>query len=141
MIDGPTIHRQIHFTTGARRRKVVENGPAPAEPATPEGNIPRISRLMALALQYASLIDLGQITDRAELAQLTHISRARATHVMSLLHLAPSVREAILFLPRTTNGRDSIRLSHIRTLCATFDWGKQRKMWTSVQQEAASAAP
>jgi hypothetical protein len=128
-MSGLTIERQVHFQRGRRTRKVIEPGP-PAEPAaTPEGTIPRISRLMALALRFDRLIRAGEITDQADLARLGHVTRARVTQIMNLLQLAPDIQEAILFLPRTAKGRDPIREIMVRPIAAQADWRNQRRMW------------
>lgn len=41
---------------------------------------------------------------------------------MNLLLLAPDIQEALLFLPRTERGRDSIRLRQLQPLAALLDW-------------------
>lgn len=124
-----TIERQVHFHRGRRTRKVIEDGP-PAEPdATPEGTVPRIARLMALALRFDRLIKAGEITDQADLARLGHVTRARVTQIMNLLQLAPDIQEAILFLPRTVKGRDPIREIMVRPIAAQADWRNQRRLW------------
>ena len=53
--------------------------------------IPRISRLMALAIKFDNLIREGKIADYAALARLGHVSRARITLLMHLLDLAPDI--------------------------------------------------
>ena len=124
-----TIKCQVHFTRGKRTRKVIEDGPPPEADTTPEGTIPRISRLMALATRFEQLIKAGEITDQADLARLGNVSRARVTQIMNLLQLAPDIQEAILFLPRTVKGRDPIREIMIRPIAAELDWRKQRRLW------------
>jgi hypothetical protein len=47
------------------------------------GSIPRISRLMALAIRFDQLIREGTVTDQAELARLGHVSGARLTQIMT----------------------------------------------------------
>ncbi|MBP7296179.1 MAG: hypothetical protein KBB56_08980 [Acidobacteria bacterium] len=124
-----TIERQVHFTLGRRTRKVIQEGPPSEQPPVPEGRIPRISRLMALAIRFERLIKDGEIDDQAELARLGNVSRARVTQIMNLLHLAPAIQEAILFLPRTVKGRDPIRERHVRPIAAEPDWHRQRRLW------------
>ncbi len=48
---------------------------------------------------------------------------------MNLLQLAPDIQEAILFLPRTIKGRDSIREIMVRPIAAQADWRNQRRLW------------
>ena len=124
-----TIERQVHFTLGRRTRKVIQEGPPSEQPPVPEGRIPRIARLMALAIRFDRLIKEGEIDDQADLARLGNVSRARVTQIMNLLHLAPEIQEAILFLPRTAKGRDPIREHHVRPITAELEWRKQRRLW------------
>ena len=51
--------------------------------------VPRISRLMALAIRFEDLIRAGGIADYSELAQLGHVSRARITRQQA--HWGPVV--------------------------------------------------
>ena len=128
-MKGLTIERQVHFTRGQRSRKVIEEGLPPAPDPTPTGTIPRISRLMALAIRFERLIKAGEIADQADLARLGSVSRARVTQIMNLLQLAPEIQESLLFLQRTEKGRDPIREIMIRPIAAEPDWRIQRRLW------------
>ena len=132
-MKGLTIQRQIHFGRGRNTRKVIHEGPPPETPPIPPGTIPRISRLMALALRFDRLIKAGEIVDQAEIARLGHVSRARVTQIMNLLLLAPDIQEEILFLPRTQSGRDPIREIMIRPIVTVLNWRKQRRMWKQLR--------
>ena len=132
-----SIKKQVYFTRGMNTRKVMQDSPPPEPSPVPDGRIPRISRLMALAIRFNRLIKEGEITDQADLARLGNVSRARVTQIMNLLQLAPEMQEAILFLPRTAKGRDPIREHHIRPIAAQLDWREQRQMWKEVLTECA----
>lgn len=106
----------------------------PLHPVEP-GNVPRISRLMALALRFERLVRTGEVRDYADLARLGHVSRARITQIMNLLHLAPDIQEDILFLPRTLRGRDAITEHQIRPIVAAPKWAKQRRMWKALKTQ------
>jgi len=129
MTQGLTIQRKFHVRRGHCSRKVIKEGPPPETPPIPAGTIPRISRLMALAIRFDRLIKSGEVTDQADIARLGHVSRARVTQIMNLLLLAPDIQEEVLFLPRTQRGRDPIRERMIRPIAAIPDWRKQRRMW------------
>jgi len=60
---------------------------------------------MALAIHFDGLLRRGQVADLTELARLTMVTQPRITQVMNLLHLAPDIQEALLFLPRGTAWR------------------------------------
>ena len=70
--------------------------------------------------------------DYAELARLGMVSRARISQIMNLLLLAPDIQEAILFLPKTLEGHDPIKLKHMQQICLEMDWGRQRERWGTV---------
>jgi hypothetical protein len=123
-----TIERQVHFSHRTKGRREVKPGPGPTRPAFP-GRVPRVARLMALALRFDQLVNSGAIQDYAELARLGHVTRARITQVMNLLLLAPDIQEALLYLPRTEKGRDAVHLRQLQPIAATVEWWKQRRLW------------
>jgi hypothetical protein len=96
------------------------------------GTIPRISRLMALAIHFDQLIREGVVVDQAELARLGHVSRARLTQIMNMLNLAPDVQEEILRLPSVEQGRDTISERHLRPITAQPNWQEQRRKWQTL---------
>ena len=57
---------------------------------------------------------------------------------MNLLHLAPDIQEAILFLPRVESGRDPVTERELRPLVAMPEWRKQRNLWTSCQPTSSN---
>lgn len=129
-----TIEADIHFERRGRgNRRVLKPGGEPIGDA-PVGRLPRISRLMALAIRFDDLIRSGEVTDYAELARLGHVSRARVTQIMNLLMLAPDIQEEILHLPRVAGGRDPIHLRQLQSIALVPDWRKQRKLWTEFFQ-------
>jgi hypothetical protein len=122
-----TVERSFHVGTGRHSRKEIRQGRGPAP--LPEGRIPRVSRLMALAIRFEQLIAECTVADQAELARLGHVSRARLTQIMNLLNLAPDIQEQLLHLPRVQQGRDPVTERELRPICALADWSKQRRMW------------
>ena len=96
----------------------------PPERGAAGGSIPRIARLMALAIRLEGFIRDGTIQDYAEAARLGRVSRARITQIMKLLNLAPDLQEAILFLsaPALTERR-------LRPVTAHLDWEEQRRLF------------
>ncbi len=112
-----------------RRRTIACRLAQKAEP-TP-GRTPRVARLLALAHRFQGLIDAGVVADYAELARLGHVSRARVSHILSLLNLAPDLQETILFLPPTRRGRDPITLVDLLAIARLFAWQDQRRCWNA----------
>jgi hypothetical protein len=84
---------------------------------------------MALALRLEELVRTGEVANYSALAALGHVTRARICQIMNLLHLAPDIQEALLFLPPTLRGRDAIILADLMPLAAAVDWRKQRRLW------------
>jgi hypothetical protein len=81
------------------------------------GRVPRVAKLMALAIRFDRLIREGKVADRSELARLAHVTQPRMTQIMNLLHLAPDIQEDILFLPPVTEGGlKSMRGFYVRFL-------------------------
>lgn len=102
--------------------------------ATSRGRVPRVARLMALAIRFEHLLGSGAVQDQAELAELGHVTRARVTQIMNLLHLAPDIQEAILSLPLVVAGRAPIQERYIRPIAAETDWNRQRRLWREILQ-------
>jgi hypothetical protein len=125
----------VHFRQGRRSRKELAEGAA--APAAASGRVPRVARLMALAIQFDQMIRDGVVADQAELARLGHVSRARLTQIMNLLHLAPDIQEAVLFLPAATRGHDAVTERTLRKVGAEADWRLQRQIW----RELVSGCP
>ena len=67
-------------------------------PFEPTGQPPRIARLVALVHKLDELVRSGAVRDYGELARLGHISAARLTQIMVLLHLSPAIQEHLMFL-------------------------------------------
>ena len=122
-----TFQTTVHFRKGRSGRKGLKVG---HEPAAPEaGRVPHVSKLMALAIRFDGLVRDGVVTDFAEIARLGHVTRARVTQIMDLLQLAPDIQEAILFLPRTESGHDTVHERDLRPIAAVAEWRRQRRMW------------
>ena len=127
-----TVTKQIHFSMRNRGRREMREGPRPVPQVTGEGRVPRVARLMALAIKIDDLIGSGAIADQAEAARLGHVSRARMTQIMNLLLLAPDIQEQILDLPRVNRGRDPVVETHVRSIVRELSWARQRMMWVDL---------
>jgi len=141
-----TTSHTIECTLTLRRRgrqghRSLPAGPAPlpsspadAAPRSP-GRVPRVARLMALALRYEQLLRAGTVRDYVALAKLGQVTRGRITQIMNLRQLAPDIQEQLLFLPRVQQGRDPISLHHLQPIATILDWRKQRSMWKALQRD------
>jgi hypothetical protein len=123
-----TIELPVHFhRCGRGSRKQLR--PGTQAPPLPSGRVPRVARLMALALRLDGLVRTGQAASSSALASLGHVTRARICQILNLIHLAPDLQEALLFLPPTVHGRDPIILADLMPIAATLDWRQQRRRW------------
>jgi len=134
-----TIEVPVSFPQQGRGRPKEQ--PSGAEAASwPAGRVPRVARLMALALRLEELVRSGQVANYSALAELGHVTRARICQIMTLLQLAPDLQEALLFLPPTVRGRDPILLADLQPIAAAFDWRKQRRLWRKLLPRDATAS-
>jgi hypothetical protein len=123
-----TATHKLEFKSGKRTAKtIVEAGTQPEQP-TP-GRIPRITKMMALAIRLDHLIKSGQVADQAELARVGHVSRARLTQIMDLNLLAPEIQEEFLFWVGSDSRVNSTREREARKIVKFLDWQTQRQIW------------
>jgi hypothetical protein len=134
-----TITRQIHFEVKARR-KIARPGPPP-EPVAPAGRIPRVSKLMALAIRFDQLLHDGVVANQSDLARLAHVTQPRMTQIMNLLHLAPDIQEELLHLPAIDEGNDPITERDLRSVTRMWDWRTQRRVWRGTLASESSSSP
>jgi hypothetical protein len=90
------IERKIEFRRARPRREELPKDVVRSSNVS--NRVPRVARLMAVAIRLDQLIHDGTATDQAELARLGHVTRARLTQIMNLLFLAPDIQEQILQL-------------------------------------------
>jgi hypothetical protein len=117
------------------RRAGRSTKPRPAiEPPT---RIPRVTRLMALAIKFQNMVDRGEVRDYADIARLGYVTRARLTQIMNLLLLAPNIQEVLLseMLPMET----SIPERTLRAVVRMVLWEDQKCELANVHAESATA--
>jgi hypothetical protein len=126
---GGGVHVTVTLARPARRRKAdkpQETDRKPAPISSPR--IPRITRLMALAIKFQGMLDCGAVRDYADLARLGYVTRARVTQIMNLLLLAPDIQEDILDL--TASVEKAVPTERkIRSVAKIVPWGTQRRAW------------
>lgn len=123
-----TVKRKLQLTREAHGRRRV--GAAKKEsPPVEAGRIPRISRLMAVAIRLERMLLTGEVSDVMELARLGHVTQPRMSQILNLALLAPDIQEELLFLPRVTAGKPTIHEKMMRPITTEVDWDRQREMW------------
>jgi hypothetical protein len=131
-----TAKHKLEFKSGKRTAKTIVEASTQTEQPTPV-RLPRITKMMALAIRLNHLIKSGQVTDQAELARVGHVSRARLTQIMDLNLMAPDIQEEILNLSTYQFGSGELRERELRSIAFTLCWRKQRQMWQSIQSRKA----
>ena len=116
-----TVTRTVGFAVRGKRM-------SDREQEQDQARVPRISKLMALAIRYDQMLNDGVVESQSELAELLHVSQPRMTQIMNLLHLAPEIQECILFLEDSTE-RSSCNERNIRSLASKLAWREQARMW------------
>ena len=134
-----TVSGSVHFDRRGRGgRKELITGPAIS---LPTGRVPRVARLMALAVRFEQMLRDGVVRDQAELARLGHVTRARMCQIMSLLHLAPDIQEAVLHLKPVECGRNALVLRDLLPIAIIPDWGRQKTLWSQLLNNECRANP
>jgi hypothetical protein len=137
----PTLTIEVPVTFHHPGQGSPKQWPSGADAASlPAGRVPRVARLMALALRLDDLVRTGQVASYSVLAELGHVTRARICQIMNLIHLAPDLQEALLFLPLTLRGRDAIILADLQPIAAAIDWRKQRRLWRKLLPNRATTS-
>jgi hypothetical protein len=113
---------------GRRNSKVFSSPQAPFDVPGANSSIPRIARLMALAIRFDALLREDKIQDYAELARLGRVTRARMTQIMKLLHLAPDIQEQLLILPNI----EGLNERNLRPVVHQIGWDEQRRMFQRI---------
>ncbi len=124
---GPQVETVL--SRPARGRCQVAAPEARVGPVAPR--LPRITRLMALAIKFQDLIDRGEVQDYAELARLGYVTRARLTQIMNLLLLAPDIQRDILGLGASAD-QMAVAERHVRSVAKFVLWERQRQVWIGV---------
>ena len=73
----------------------------------------KVAQMLAMAHHLQSMIDRGEIRDRAELARRLGISRARVTQILDMTLLAPGIQEEVLFM-EAVDGKEPISERQLR---------------------------
>lgn len=145
-----TVTRSIRFATKDRRKRAVvatsrDAGPLPPEPPAgsrgatdaDEGRVPRVARLMALAIRFDQLLREGVVANQSELAKLARVTQPRMTQIMNLLHLAPDLQEEVLFASPAAGGREVMTEPGLRGIAALPRWAEQRARVAPMLRRAA----
>ena len=122
------VRQPIKFIKQARGRKRIVPADQDSGPVE-SGQIPRVSRLMALAIRLERMLRSGEVADVAELSMISDVTQPRISQILGLTLLAPDIQEELLFLPRVLEGKATIHEKMLRPIVKVIDWDRQRAMW------------
>lgn len=120
---GAEIRFLLH--DGPRRRPHSELG---------SGRLPRVTRILALALSFQDIIAAGGAKNYKELARRTGVTAERLSQVMKLLWLAPSIQQEILYLSGG-GGRYPLSESMVRSIAMKWSWAEQLDLWSRLKKQ------
>ena len=124
----PTIDVEFELETPARACMPVQR-----EPQAYGRQIPRLTRLLALAIKCLEMVERGEVRDYAELARVGYVTRARMSQIMNLVNLAPDIQEEILFLAPEI-GRSHLTETAVRKIACQPLWNRQRLQWQQLRR-------
>jgi len=114
-------------------RSLAATQPAPTRIAA-AGTLPRIARLLALAIKLEGQVREGAVRDYAELARAGRVTGARITQIMSLLYLAPDIQETILFWEEKSHMQPIVE-ANVRHIAQCIHWDEQRRLWRDLVRD------
>jgi len=102
-------------------------------PPPRNGRLPRVTQVMALAIQFQDMIQRGEARDYADLARLGCLTRERMSQIMELVWLAPDIQQEILEFPPSGAARFPISEVAVRKIASPLSWNEQRDAWQTLK--------
>jgi site-specific DNA recombinase len=96
---------------------------------------PTIRKTLLLAHHLNQHLALGKIKDLNQASAWLGINQTRLSHILGLLHLAPSIQTEII--TTEPNALSEIPEYKLRDLSAEADWNKQTILWQELKQAHA----
>jgi hypothetical protein len=135
-----TITAKLRLGRGLKAEQPASDEGAHADSSEHRrGRIPRVARLMALAIRLDGMLQRGEVRSQRELAEVARVTPARLTQILNLLHLAPDIQEQLLQLAVVRSGRDPVTEHELRILSAEISWDTQRRLWKPIGQISSVA--
>jgi len=117
------IRQKVDFTFGRPRKPKLS------------GKTPTVSRMMALAIFYENLIKNEKIQSISDIARLEKVSQQRASQMMNLLLLSPTLQEKILTLPRQHPYSKHISTEKCIRIAKEIDFEKQQTLFNQMYKK------
>lgn len=107
-----------------------------SEPAEPVRRPARVAQMLALAHALENAIEEGFYENRAEVASVLGLTRARITQFLGLTMLAPDIQEELLFL-EAIDGVEPLSVRALRPIARMASWREQRDAWRCLRGSIA----
>lgn len=127
-----SLHR---VQRGHGKRFAAEPAPVPGPVHRPA----RVALMLALAHKIQGAIADGRVQSQAEVARLLGFTRARLTHLLDLLLLAPDLQEQVLFL-EAIDGLEPLSERVLRSVAHARSWAEQRARFPVARPTHGDAA-
>lgn len=125
---------KIQFQLHSTKRPEGERGRSDSHDSG-EGRVPRVTQVMALAIQFQDMIQRGEARDYADLARLGCLTRERMSQIMELIWLAPDIQRELLECKPTHTTRFPISEVAVRRIAAELAWDAQRLAWRNLKKD------
>ncbi len=106
--------------------------PGRQRPNAGTGRLPRVTRVLALALSFQEMVASGNAKNYEELAERAGVTAERLSQVMKLIWLAPEIQEQVLYLPGC-GGRHPLTEAALRTIASHWLWPEQIELWNELK--------
>ena len=125
---------KIEFRLHSTKRPEGERGRSDSQDSG-DGRVPRVTQVMALAIQFQDMLQRGEARDYADLARLGCLTRERMSQIMELIWLAPDIQRELLECKPTHTTRFPISERAVRRIAAELAWEPQRAAWRKLKQD------
>ena len=125
---------KIEFRLHSTKRPEGERGRSDSQDSG-DGRVPRVTQVMALAIQFQDMLQRGDARDYADLARLGCLTRERMSQIMELIWLAPDIQRELLECKPTHTTRFPISELAVRRIAAELAWDAQRAAWRKLKQD------
>jgi hypothetical protein len=107
----------------------VEEAPPPPEPVHRPA---RVARMLALAHRLQEAIERGEYQDRAELARVLGVTKARVSQILDLTLLAPEIQDEILLYEKGDGHERFLTDRVLLGIAGKSNWSDQRPRWSHI---------
>jgi hypothetical protein len=129
---------EVQFAFRPKRQPYTRQAPAKPSKSAPvaaaSGRPPRVSQVLALAIQFQEMVRQGEVRNCAELARFGGLTRERISQIMKLNWLAPDIQIEVLYLQPIPGRRGPVAETSVRAIAECLSWAEQREQWQQLKQ-------